>query len=103
MTKELNVIFQTAIKAVGTGPQSRLLERLAGEVGKLLSVEIRTNSAIASGGFHEAQCLAIVNKLLKDERSTLFRDPVDRSLANYYEVIKHPMDLRTLKVSGGNV
>lgn len=46
------------------------------------------------------RCLPLVKKLLRDEHGWVFRDPVDPvalELENYFEVIKHPMDLRSVE------
>ena len=43
----------------------------------------------------------LIDKIMKDKRSFEFRNPVDveyYGLVDYYDVVKKPMDLGTIKV-----
>jgi E1A/CREB-binding protein len=46
------------------------------------------------------KCLPILNKLLNDQNGWIFKDPVDPielGIPDYFEVVKHPMDLGQVK------
>eukprot|EP00474_Spongospora_subterranea_P010172 CRZ10630.1 hypothetical protein [Spongospora subterranea] len=62
-----------------------------------VSTPITLKLTIPQTSIQKSVCLNIVNKLIKDKRSQIFRDPVPDSVVGYKQTISRPMDLRTVK------